>query len=312
MLHSIYMFLFKKLCILLLSLWCVVTGTFALMHSIPGDPFVGEQNVPPEILKSLYAQYGLDQPLLVQYGKYLRNIVTGDLGTSIVYEGRKITAFIRDGFPISAALGLQALIIAIPCGIFLGTLAALKRNRWQDHFAMFISIVGISVPNFVLASLLQWFFAMKLHLLPVARLDSFVHTILPSIALAALPTAFIARLIRANMTEVLAQDYIKTALAKGLPPYLVTMRHGLKNALLPTLAYLGPITSQILTGSFMIEKIFAIPGLGTWMIFSINARDYPMIVGLTIFFSAFLMVSIFLVDILYAVIDPRIRKASHA
>ncbi len=277
------------------------------MHSIPGDPFIGEQNIPPEILKSLYSHYGLDQPYLVQYGKYLLGILQGDLGTSIIYQGRKVTDFIRDGFPISAQLGAQALLVAIPFGIFIGTIASLKKNRWQDKTAMLISTLGISVPNFVMASLLQWLISMKLHLLPVARMESFAHTILPTIALSALPSAFIARLVRTNMVEVLQQDYIKTALSKGLPLFLVSIRHGLKNALLPTIAYLGPVTSQILTGSFMIERIFAIPGLGQWMIYSIAARDYPMIVGLTIFFSSFLMISIFLSDVLYSMIDPRIH-----
>lgn len=284
------------------------------MHSIPGDPFLGEQNIPPEILQSLYSHYGLDQPILVQYGHYLNNILHGDLGTSIIYQGRKVTHFIRDGFPYSAQLGIQALFLAIPLGIFLGTIAALKKNRWQDATSMFVTTIGISVPNFVLASFLQWLISMKWHLLPVARMDSFSATILPTISLAALPTAFIARLVRSNMVEILQQDYMKTALSKGLPPFLVSIRHGLKNALLPTLAYLGPVTSQIITGSFMIERIFAIPGLGQWMIYSIAARDYPMIVGLTIFFSSFLMVSIFLVDILYSFLDPRIRtqKRSYA
>jgi oligopeptide transport system permease protein len=297
----------KKLFTLILSLWCVVTGTFFLMHSIPGDPFIGEQNIPPEILQSLHAYYGLDQPLYIQYGRFLNELLHGNLGTSIVYQGRSVNQFIRDGFPISAQIGAQALIFAIPCGILLGTWAAIKRNRWQDTTAMIISTIGVSVPNFVLSSFLQFIICMKLHLLPVARWGTFEHTILPSLALAALPTAFIARLIRSNMVEVLEQDYIQTALSKGLPLFLVSIRHGLRNALLPTLTYLGPITSQILTGSFMIERIFAIPGLGQWMIYSINARDYPVIVGLTIFFSAFLMVSMFVIDLLYAWIDPRIR-----
>jgi oligopeptide transport system permease protein len=304
------MFLLKKLLILLISLWCVITGTFALMHAIPGDPFIGEQNIPPEILQSLYSHYGLDQSVLVQYGKYLKNILHGDLGASMIYQGRKVTDFIRDGFPYSAQLGFQALLIAIPFGILIGTVAAIRQNKWQDTIGMLISTVGISVPNFVLASFLQWLISMKLHLLPVARMESFAHTILPTIALAALPTAFIARLVRTNMVEVLQQEYIKTAIAKGLPLFIVSIRHGLKNALLPMIAYLGPVTSQILTGSFMIERIFAIPGLGQWMIYSIAARDYPMIVGLTIFFSSFLMISIFLFDMIAMMVDPRIRIQS--
>jgi oligopeptide transport system permease protein len=172
---------------------------------------------------------------------------------------------------------------------------------------MVISTLGVSVPNFVLSSLLQFFFSVHLHLLPVARWGSFEHTILPTLALSALPTAFIARLTRSNMVEVLAQDYVRTALAKGLPLFRISLRHGLRNALLPVIGYLGPVSTQILTGSFMIERIFAIPGLGQWMILSINGRDYPMIVGLTIFFSVCLMISLFLVDLLYSLLDPRIR-----
>lgn len=305
--HYVQLFL-KRIIILTLSLWCVVTGTFILMHSLPGDPFIGEQNIPPELLKSLYAHYSLDQPLLVQYGKFLNEILHGNLGTSIIYQGRSVNQFIREGFPISAQLGLQALMLAIPLGIFLGSWAATRRNKWQDTSAMLLSTIGVSVPNFVLASLLQLVFCMKLHLLPIARWGTFEHTILPSFALGLMPAAFIARLVRSNMVDVLQQDYVRTALSKGLPLFLVSIRHGLRNAIIPTLAYLGPITSQILTGSFMIERIFAIPGLGQWMIFSINARDYPMIVGLTIFFSSFLMISIFVVDLLYALIDPRIRS----
>lgn len=309
-------YLLKKVLFLGFSLWCVATGTFFLMHSIPGDPFIGEQNVPPEILSSLYAFYGLDKPLYVQYGKYLKELIHGNLGTSIIYQGRTVNQFIREGFPVSAQIGIQALILAIPLGSFLGIIAAMKRNQWQDTAAMFISTIGISVPNFVLSSFLQFLFCMKLHLFPIARFDAFEHTILPSLALAFMPTAFIARLIRSNMIEVMQQDYIRTALSKGLPLFLVSMRHGLRNAILPTLTYLGPITAQILTGSFMIERIFAIPGLGQWMVYSINARDYPMIVGLTLFFSAFLMVSMFIVDLLYTWIDPRIRlkkiKGSYA
>lgn len=309
-------YLFRKVLILLLSLWCVATGTFFLMHTVPGDPFIGEQNIPPEILQSLHAFYGLDQPLLIQYGKYLKELLFGNLGTSIIYQGRSVNQFIREGFPISALLGVQALFFAIPSGIFLGTLSAIKRNQWQDRTCMFLSTVGISVPNFVLSSFLQFILCMKLHLFPVARFDTWEHTILPSFALALMPMAFIARLIRSNMVEVMQQDYIRTALSKGLPLFLVSMRHGLRNAILPTLTYLGPITAQILTGTFMVERIFAIPGLGQWMIYSINARDYPMIAGLTMFFSTFLMVSIFLVDLLYTWIDPRIRlrktKGSYA
>jgi len=302
-------YLLRKALLLAISLWCVVTGTFFLMHAIPGDPFIGDRVIPQEILDSLYAFYGLDESLWTQYLTYFKGVLKGDLGPSIVYQGRTVNEFIWEGFPVSAQLGIQALLLAIPFGVFLGTWAAQKRACWQDNFAMVVSTLGISVPNFVLSSLLQFIFCVKLHLLPVARWGSFEHTILPTLALAALPIAFIARLTRSNMVEVLQQDYIRTAASKGLPLFRISLRHGLRNALLPVITYLGPVATQILTGSFLIEKIFAIPGLGQWMIHSINGRDYPMIMGLTIFFSSFLMIAMFAVDLLYSVLDPRIRFA---
>ncbi len=292
---------------MIVSLFCVVSGTFVIMKAIPGDPFMDER-ITEEVLKALHSYYGLDQPLWTQYVRYLKGFVTLDFGRSLVYTGRTVYQLISDGFPVSAQLGLQALCLAIPSGILLGTWAALKRSRWQDSTAMVISTLGISVPNFVLASLLQYFIALQLHLLPVARWGTFAHTILPTLALAALPTAFISRLTRSNMVEVLQQDYIRTAMAKGLPLFRIAIVHGLRNAILPVISYIGPITAQILTGSFVIERIFAIPGLGEWLIISINNRDYPVIMGITIFYSSLLLVSIFLADIAYSLLDPRIRK----
>ncbi len=282
------------------------------MHAVPGDPFIGERVIPEEVLRSLYAYYGLDQPLSIQYIKYLKELCCGNLGYSIVYHGRSVNQFIADGLPISAWLGLQALLLAIPSGIALGTWAALYRAQWQDHVAMAFSTLLISVPNFVISSLLQYLFAVQLHWLPVARMGSFEHTILPTLALAALPTAFIARLTRSNMVDVLQQDYIRTAIAKGLPPFTIAIRHGLRNAIIPVLSYLGPVAASVLTGSFVVEKTFAIPGIGQWMIHSINGRDYPMIIGLTIFFSLFLMIFVFAVDLLCFALDPRMQLRSLA
>lgn len=306
------MLLIRKFLTLLFSLWCVVTLTFFLMHTIPGDPFIGEQSVPPEVLRGLRAHYGLDLPLHVQYIHYFKQLFQGNLGTSLIYHGRSVMQCIQEGFPISAYLGFQALLIAAPCGIFLGTWAALKHNQWQDSFAMFLSTLGISVPSFVLSGLLQCVFSLYFHLLPVARWGSFEHTILPSIALAALPTAFIARLTRSNLVEVLQSDFIQTALAKGIPWTRVAFRHGLKNGILPVIAYLGSLVANVITGSFVVERLFAIPGLGQWMIHSIYSRDYPMIAGLTLFFSALLIFSMFLVDVAYVWIDPRLRTQKGA
>lgn len=300
-------YLCKKTLILLLSLFMVASLTFALMQIIPGDPFTQEKAVPEEILKAMYHHYGLDQPWYVQYFRYLKGLVTFDLGPSFKYQGRTVTDIIREGFPVSMTLGLEALLLSIFCGLTFGSLAALKHQKWQDHLLMVFAVAGISVPSFILATFLQYFFSMKLDLLPVARWGTFDHSILPAIALAALPTAFIARLTRSNMVEIMQEDYIQTAKSKGLNPFQIVIRHALRNALLPIVTYLGPLTTAILTGSFAVEKIFGIPGLGQWFVMSITNRDYTVIMGTTVFYSAILMLCVFLVDVLYCLIDPRIQ-----
>ena len=286
-------FLVKKIFILLFSLFIVASLTFVLMQIIPGDPFTQEKAVPEEILKAMYHHYGLDQPWYVQYFRYLKGLVTWDLGPSFKYQGRTVTEIINEGFPVSLTLGLEALILSIFFGVGLGCIAALKHLKWQDHFSMVLAVLGISVPSFILATFLQYLIAMKLDLLPVARWGSFDHSILPAIALAALPMAFIARLTRSNMVEIMQQDYIQTAKSKGLNSYQIVMRHALRNALLPVVTYLGPLTTAILTGSFAVEKIFGIPGLGQWFVMSITNRDYTVIMGTTVFYSAILMLSVF-------------------
>lgn len=300
-------YLAKKGAILFLSLFVVTTLTFFLMHAIPGDPFVQERAIPEEILKAMQKHYGLDQPLYVQFGKYLKGILTFDFGPSFKYEGRTVNEIISEGFPVSFCLGMEALFIAVTGGIVLGSIASLGHMRWQDHLTMATAVIGISVPSFILASFLQYFLAMKLDLLPVARWGDFSQTIMPALSLAALPMAFIARLTRSNMVEVMQQDYIQTAKSKGLNSFQIIVRHVMRNALLPVVTYLGPLTAAILTGSFAIEKIFGIPGLGSWFVTSITNRDYTVIMGTTIFYSAILMLCVFVVDLLYCLIDPRIQ-----
>jgi ABC-type dipeptide/oligopeptide/nickel transport systems, permease components len=302
-------YFFKKGCVFILSLWCVITITFFLMHALPGDPFIGDHPIPDEVLHSLKTYYGLDEPLARQYFLYLKRIFSLDLGSSIVYPGKKVVEIIGEGFGPSAILGVEAIVFAAVMGVFLGSWMALKRTEWQDAAAVTACALAISIPNFVLASLLQWLCCVKLHWLPLAYWGSFSHTILPALALAALPAASIAKLTRANMGDILEQDYIQTAKAKGLPMIRIAYRHGLRGALLPVVAYLGPAAAHIVTGSLMIEKIFSIPGLGKWMISSLIARDYPMILGLTLFFSFFLMLSNFIIDIIYGLMDPRIRAS---
>lgn len=303
-------YLLKKFIILLISLFAVITLTFILMQMIPGDPFTEEKAIPEEILKAMYKHYGLDQPLIVQYGRYLKGIVTGNLGPSFKYQGRMVSEIISDGFPVSLCLGIEAFILSIFFGIGIGCIASLYHLKWQDHLSMVIAVIGISVPSFILATILQYLLSMKLDLLPVARWGTFKHSILPAISLSALPTAFIARLTRSNMVEIMQQDYILTAKSKGLNSFQIVTRHALRNALLPIVTYLGPLTTAIFTGSFAVEKIFGIPGLGQWFVMSITNRDYTVIMGTTIFYSALLMVSVLLIDIFYCLIDPRIKLIS--
>jgi len=300
-------YLLKKGFILLFSLFLVATLTFFLMHAIPGDPFTQEQAIPEEILQAMYRHYGLDKPLFQQYLSFLKGLCTLDLGPSFKYEGRSVNAIIAEGFPISLSLGLEALFLAIGGGVLLGSLASFYYGKALDRTVMFVALLGISLPSFILATFLQYIFAIKLDLLPIARWGSFAHTILPAIALAALPAAFIARLTRSSMIEVLEQDYILMAKAKGLSQPKILIRHVLKNAILPIITYLGPLTASILTGSFIVEKIFAIPGLGQWFVMSVINRDYTVIMGTTVFYSALLMLSVFIVDTLYSAIDPRMH-----
>jgi len=296
----------KKISICCLSLFIVMSATFFLMKAIPGDPFLSEQNVTKETLKSLYSYYSLDKPLVYQYFKYLKGFLTFDLGPSMIYEGRSVNQIIKDGLPISMALGFESLFISVSLGITFGTLSAIKKNKWQESIVTLLAIIGVSVPNFLFATLLQYFLAMKIHIFPIARFDTFWHTILPALALAALPTAYITRLMHTNMLDVLSKDYIKTAKAKGLSNFKVIVSHAFRNAILPIISYLGPLSAHVLTGSFVIEKIFSIPGIGQWLVNSIAARDYPLIIGLTVFFSFVLILIMFVIDIIYKLIDPRI------
>jgi len=283
-----------------------MSATFFLMKAIPGDPFSSEQSMPKEVLQSLYSHYGLDKSLTYQYIKYLKGFLTLDLGPSLIYEGRTVLQIIKDGLPITMILGFESLLISAATGLLLGIIAAINQNRWQSSFVTIFAIISISVPNFLLASLLQYLFAMKLHLFPIARFESFLHSILPALALASLPTAYIARLMKTSMIEVLSKDYIKTARAKGLSSFKVIYKHAFKNAILPVVSYLGPLTAHVLTGSFVIEKIFSIPGIGMWLVSSISSRDYPVIIGLSVFYSFILIMIMFFLDIIYKLIDPRI------
>ncbi|MFC3884394.1 ABC transporter permease [Bacillus songklensis] len=299
----------KRLLYMLLSLFLIITATFFLMRAAPGGPFTSEKQLPPEIEKNLNAYYGLDQPWYQQYGDYLVSIAQWDFGPSFKYKGQTVNDLINDGFPVSFMLGMEAILLAVAIGILLGVIAALNHNKWQDYTAMIIAVLGISVPSFIMAAALQYFLAMKLGLFPVARWESWAHTVLPALALASTPMAFIARLTRSSMLEVLSNDYIKTAKAKGLSRPVITVKHAVRNAMLPVVSYLGPLAAGVLTGSFVIEKIFGIPGLGSHFVLSISNRDYTTIMGVTVFYSILLLLCILLVDIAYGLIDPRIKLA---
>lgn len=300
-------YLAKRIVYMIITLFLIVTATFFLMQAVPGGPFTAEKNVPPEIKEALNAYYGLDKPVWRQYLDYLVRVIRWDLGPSFAEKSSSVNDMINQGFPVSAHLGLQALAVAVFGGIALGVISALKHNKWQDSTATVIAVLGLSVPAFILASFYQYIFSIKLGWFPIAKFDTFKHTVLPTFALAALPLAFIARLTRSNMLEVLSQDYIKTAKAKGLSAIVITRRHAIRNALLPVITYLGPLAAGVLTGTFVIERIFGIPGLGSRFVGSITNRDYTVIMGTTVFYSIFLIVLVFLVDIAYTVIDPRIQ-----
>jgi len=292
---------------MVITLWLIITLTFFLMHAIPGSPFNEERNTSEAVQKNLEAHYHLDEPLMVQYGLYLKSLMTLDFGPSITKPSQTVNDLLSRGFPISFELGMITLVIAVISGITLGIVAALRHNGFIDYMAMTFAVLGISIPNFVMATMLIQQFAVYWEILPVATWQSWRHMILPTLALATGPMAIIARLTRSSMLEVLTQDYIRTARAKGLSPWKIVFKHALRNALMPVVTILGTLAAGILTGTFVIEKIFAIPGMGKYFVESINQRDYPVIMGTTVFYSAFLIVMLFLVDVAYGLLDPRIK-----
>ena len=300
-------YLGKRLINSIIVLWIVMTVTFLLMHAIPGGPFTAEKNLPPAVQANIEARYKLNDPLSTQYMDYVENILHGDLGPSFKYVGRSVNDIIGESFPVSFELGMEAILISLLLGIPAGVLAAYRRNNWQDRTVNLLTTIGIAVPGFVLAALMVEIFAMKLGLLPAAMWIDWKSRILPAFALAAMPMAFITRLTRSSMLEVLGQDYIKTAKAKGLGTTYILFKHALPNALIPVVTYIGPMVASILTGSFVIETIFAIPGLGSYFVTSIYNRDYTVILGVTIFYSAIIILMNMLVDIIYPMLDPRIK-----
>ena len=295
-------FILKRIGTMIIAMFMIILITFTLMHSIPGGPFTNTKGVPEEVTQAMEAKYGLDQPMPVQFVKYLGSLLHGDFGPSYKYTGKTVNDFIATGAPVSAKLGLVTLVFVLLTSIPMGILAALKNGKWQDMLLMAIATIGVTIPSFVIASVLIYVFSFKLNVLPTFGLDSWKSYILPVIAMGGYSVSYLARLMRSSLLEVMGQDYIRTARAKGLTEFAVVSKHALRNALIPVITVLG-----LLTGSFVVEKIFAIPGIGYYFVNSVTQRDYTTIMGVTIFFAAFLMAMVLLVDIFYCLIDPRIK-----
>ncbi len=290
------------------TLFIIVSLAFFLIRAAPGGPFDQEQALPPEIMANLQAAYGLDQPVLTQYGRYLRGLAHGDFGPSFKYKDFSVTELIRQGFPVTLELGSMALAAALLLGIPIGTFAALRRNSVADHAAMALAVVGIAVPTFVVLPFLGLLFGIYWHWLPVAGWEpgSLRHLVLPVIALALPPLSVIARMVRAGMIEALRSPFIRTAFAKGLPLRTVIIRHALRPALVPAAGYLAPAVASIMTGSLVVESIAGLPGIGRYMVQGALNRDYTLVMGMVIIYSTLLILMGLAVDLLYAWLDPRV------
>lgn len=303
-------YLAKRLIGACIVLWAVITITFGLMHAIPGGPFTQEKKLPPAVMATVEARYHLDEPLWDQYVDYVRHAAVLDLGPSYKYPGKTVNDIIAETLPVSAELGLISLLLAIGAGILAGMAAAWYKNTWVDYGMMIGATLGVSVPSFILAAVLIQLFAFTWPVLPAALWKGPAYVILPALALAAQPTAFIMRLTRSSLVDALGQDYIRTARSRGIGPWSLLYHHALRNALLPVVSYIGPLAAALMTGSFIVETIFAIPGLGRHFVTSIYNRDYTVILGITIFYSFLIMMMNLLVDIIYPLLDPRITVDS--
>lgn len=301
-----FKYVLKRILISLATVFVLATVTFFLTKILPGDPFLNIK-VPMEVQEKQRAYYGLDKPVLVQYVRYMGNLLRGDLGTSIKFVGREVSAIIGEFFPVSAKLGLISLFIAELVGLLFGVLCAQYKSRWPDYVLMVFAILGIALPSMIIGPLIRFFFGVKLRILPVSGWGSWKQIIMPAFVLGLGTIAGNTRSMRACMLAVTTQDYVKTAKAKGLTQTQIVVRHELKNSLVPMITSLGPNIAGVLMGSFVVEQIFVIPGLGKHFVNAVSTLDYPLIMGLTIFYGSFLVVMNFLVDILYGVVDPRIR-----
>lgn len=300
-------YILKRAIMSLITAFLVATLTFFVMNMVPGGPFLSEKAVTPQTQAAMEAKYGLDKPLFQQYTTYMTGILKGDFGLSIKKRGRTVSQIIGTKFPVSAKVGGLALILAVCTGIPLGAVAAFNRGKFIDNLLVVLSTAGIAIPSFLSSTILIYIFTTKLKWLPSLGLKDAQSYIMPVVALALYPTFYMARLMRSSMLDVMGQDYMRTAKAKGVTTFKAIFKHALRNAILPVITYLGPLLAALMTGSFIIEKIFNIPGLGSEFVSSITSRDYPMIMGTTIFLAVFIIIMNLFVDIAYAIVDPRIK-----
>lgn len=300
-------YIIKRLILAVVTIFLVATITFFLMNLVPGGPFVAEKSISEQAQNALKEKFGLDKPLIVQYKNYMFSVLKGDFGLSLKQRGRTVSDILLSKFPVSARVGGLAVLVALIFGVPLGSVAAMNRGKWIDSMIIMIATCGIAVPSFVLCTVGMYFFGVNLGWLPTFGLTSPLHYILPVFSLSFYPTAYIARLMRASMLDIIGQDYIRTARAKGVSQILTLFKHALRNAVLPIITYLGPLLAYTLTGSFIVEKIFVIPGLGGQFVSSIVNRDYTVIMGTTIFLATLVIMMNTLVDIVYKLIDPRIQ-----
>lgn len=297
----------KRIGLAIVTIWAVATITFFLMNLVPGGPFLSEKAISPQATAALEAKYGLDKPLFQQYLTYITDALHGDFGDRLKQRGRTVMDIIKMKFPVSARVGGVSVLVSLILGVPLGCIAALKRGKFADSLISVVATCGIAVPSFVICTLLLYFFGVKLQILPTMGLTTAKHYVMPVMALAFYPTAYIMRLMRSSMLDVLGQDYMRTAKAKGLAGGKILFKHALRNAILPVITYVGPLLAYTVTGSFVVEKIFTIPGLGGEFIAAINGRDYTLIMGTTIFLATLIILMNVVVDIVYKLVDPRIK-----
>lgn len=302
-------YILQRLGYMLITLFLIATISFFLMHFLPGTPITNENKLTPEQREIILDTYGLNDPLPVQYVKYMGGLVTGDLGVSFQYDNRGVTQILMERIGPSMQLGAQALLIGTVLGVLLGLVAAIYHNGFMDYTSTVVAVLGTSIPSFVFAALLQYVLAVQLGWFPVATWKGFDYTILPTIALAIFPLATCARFVRTEMIEVLGEEYITTARAKGLKGSAIIFKHGIRNALIPLITVLGPLAVGLLTGTLVIEQVFAVPGIGQQFVSSVTTNDFPIIMGTTLLFAVFFIAMLLVIDILYGLIDPRIRLA---